>query len=137
LNDIHENASTPMPSNVDNVILTFPPRSISQWERAALAEWFAATQREGMDVVRAFVSERRGDDPRVVGRIAIVLRSSKDPAFLVYSPAESTFWVVASAPHWTDLQRFRTLRAALNSIRPVLDTPDALQGAELSSDLVW
>jgi hypothetical protein len=126
-----------MPSNVDNVILTFPPRPISQWERAVLAEWFAATQRAGMDVIRAFVSERRGDDPRIVGRIAVLLRGSKEPAYLVYSPAESTFWVVAATPNWSELQRFRTLRAALNSIRPVLDEPDALQSPEQPSDIIW
>jgi hypothetical protein len=32
--------------------------------------------------------------------------------------------VVVTAPSWSDVQRFRTLRAALNSIRPVLDSPD-------------
>jgi len=121
-----------MPSTADNVILTFPPRPISQWERALLAEWHAATQRDGLDVHRAFVSERRGDDPKIAGRIVVVLRASKDPAFLVHSPTESTFWVVTAGPRWDELQRFRTLRAALNSIRPVLDGPDAPQGMEYS-----
>ena len=120
-----------MPSTADNVILTFPPRPISQWERALLAEWFAATQREGLDVVRAFVSERRGDDPRVLGRIVVMLRAAKDPAFLVYSPAESAFWVVASAPGWNEFERFRTLRAALNSIRPVLEMPETITSTEV------
>ena len=78
--------------------LTFPPRPISQWERALLAEWFAATQRDGLDVHRAYVSERRGDDPKIVGRIVVVARPSKDPSHLVYSPAESTFWVVTRRP---------------------------------------
>ena len=119
-----------MPSTADNVILTFPPRPVSQWERALLAEWYAATQRDGLDIHRAFVSERRGDDPKVAGRIVIVLRASKDPSFLVHSPTESTFWVVTAAPNWDELQRFRTLRAALNSIRPVLDGPDGLQSLE-------
>jgi hypothetical protein len=114
-----------MPPTADNVLLTFPPRPISQWERALLAEWFAATQRVGLDVVRAFVSERRGDDPRIVGRVVVVLRSSKEPAFLVHSPSESAFWVVTAAPGWNEPQRFRSLRAALNSIRPVLEMPDA------------
>jgi hypothetical protein len=126
-----------MPSNADNVILTFPPRPISQWERAVLAEWFTATQREGLGIARAYVSERRGDDPMIVGRIVIVVRPSKEPLHLIYSPAESTFWVVSSAPAWGDLQRFRTLRAALNAIRPVLDGTDAAHGAELASNLVW
>jgi hypothetical protein len=113
-----------MPSSADNVILTFPPRPISQWERALLAEWYAATQRSGMDVARAFVSERRGDDPKVIGRIVVIVQPSRAPTHLVYSPAEQSFWVVVTAPSWSDVQRFRTLRAALNSIRPVLDSPD-------------
>lgn len=125
-----------MPSNPDNVILTFPPRPISEWERALLAEWFAATQRDGLDVARAFVSERRGDDPKIVGKIAIVMRAGSAPAHLVYSPRETAFWVVTSAPVWNRLQRYRTLRAALNSIRPVLDMPDATPSTQFAGDLV-
>ena len=124
-----------MPSTADNVILTFPPRSVSQWEKAVLAEWFAATRRDGLDVVRAFVSERRGDDPTMLGRIVVMLRAAKEPAFLVYSPADSAFWVVASAPGWSELQRFRTLRAALNSIRPVLEMPETTTSTEMAGTL--
>ena len=126
-----------MPSNIDNVILTFPPRPISQWERAVLAEWFAATKRKGLDIAQAFVSERRGDDPMIVGRIVIVVEPSTEPSHLIYSPSGSTFWVVASAPSWGDLLRCRTLQAALNSIRPVLDGQDFARGAERDSDLIW
>jgi len=125
-----------MPSNPDNVILTFPPRPVSQWERALLAEWFAATQRDGLDVARAYVSERRGDDPKIVGKIVIVMRASREPAHLVYSPRETAFWVVTSAPAWNHPQRYRTLRAALNSIRPVLDMPDAVSSTELTGTIV-
>jgi hypothetical protein len=117
-----------MPS-VDNVILTFPPRPVSHWERALLAEWLAATQRNGLDVHRAFVSERRGDNPKILGRIVVVLRSSPDqPSFLVHSPAEFPFWVVMAAPAWEEVWRFPTLRAALNAIRPVLDEPGPTGG---------
>jgi hypothetical protein len=126
-----------MPSNADNVILTFPPRPISQWQRALLAEWLAATQRDGLDIARAYVSERRGNDPMIAGRIAVVLWPNKEPSHLIYSPAESTFWVVSSGPAWGDLQRFRNLRAALNSIRPVLDTEDANPVGERITSLVW
>lgn len=126
-----------MPSNADNVILTFPPRPISQWERALVAEWFTACQHEGHDIARAFVSERRGDDPKIVGRIVVVVRPSKEPTHLIYSPAESTFWVISSAPCWGELQRFHTLRAALNSIRPVLDAPNDSAVGALAGDLVW
>jgi hypothetical protein len=125
-----------MPSHADNVILTFPPRPISQWERALLAEWFVATKREGLDIARAFVSERRGDEPKIVGRIVVVARPSKEPTHLVYSPAESTFWVVTMAPNWNEPQRYRTLRAALNSIRPVLEMPEIGQVTEATGSLV-
>jgi RimJ/RimL family protein N-acetyltransferase len=126
-----------MPSSADNVILTFPPRPVSQWERALLAEWFAATQRDSLDISRAFVSERRGDDPKIVGRIVVVVRPSKEPRYLIYSPAEQSFWVVATAPAWDNLQRFRTLRAALNSIRPVLEAPDETPATTMAHSLAW
>lgn len=125
-----------MPSHADNVILTFPPRPISQWERALVAEWFAATQRERAGITRAFVSERRGDDPKIVGRIVMIERPSREPTHLVYSPAEFAFWVVTVAPNWNEPQRFRTLRAALNSIRPVLETPEEIQIMEPTGTLV-
>lgn len=124
-----------MPSPADNVILTFPPRTVSREEQALLAEWFAATQRADLDVERAFISERRGDDPNIVGRIVVVLRSSKHPAFLAFAPTESLFWAVTAAPAWDKVHRFRTLRAALNWIRPVLDEPDTVQSSELSGNL--
>ena len=90
----------------------------------------------GSDVARAFVSERRGDDPRILGKIVIVMRAGREPAHLVYSPRETAFWVVTSAPVWERVQRYRTLRAALNSIRPVLEMPDATPTTEVSGDLV-
>jgi hypothetical protein len=86
--------------------------------------------------MRAFVSERRGDDPKIVGRIAIITRPSKEPTHLVYSPAESAIWVVTMAPNWNEPQRFRTLRAALNSIHPVLEAPEGIQVTETTGTLV-
>lgn len=113
-----------MLSPADNVVLTFPPRPISQWERAQLAEWHAATREHAPDIGRVFVSERRTDHPRIAGRIIVTLLSSQDPAYLVHAPAGLTFWVVAAAPDWDTLHRFRTLLAAMNFIRPVLAEPD-------------
>jgi len=124
-----------MPSNADNVILTFPPRPVSQWEKALLAEWLAATHRKGLDIHRAFVSDRRGDDPKILGRIVVVLWSGPEPAYLLHSPTGFTFWAVMEAPAWDEMQRFPTLRAALNSIRPVLGGPDAVYGVEFFADL--
>ena len=126
-----------MPSNADNVLLTFPPRPISQWERTVLADWFTATRRAKLDVAAAYVSERRGDDPMIVWRIVVVTRPDNGPSHLIYSPAESTFWVVSAAPAWGDLMRFRSLRDALNSIRPVLEVDDATRRSELTEVPVW
>ncbi len=109
-----------MSSSADAVMLTFPPRPVSQWERAVLAEWFAATQLHSQGVAAAYVSESRGDDPMMYGRIVVTVRPSNEPAHLVYSPAGSAIWVVASAPDWRSVRRFRTLRSALNGIRQVL-----------------
>ena len=116
-----------MPSKADNVILTFPPRPIAPRDHALLQEWFEATQRQDCDVIAAFVSERRGDDPMIVGRIAVVVSSNpftREPTHLVYSPAGSAFWVVATASSLGSLGRFTTLRDALNSIQPALATED-------------
>ena len=112
-----------MPSNADNVISTFPPRPIAPRDRTLLYEWFEATRRQATDVVAAYVSERRGDDPMMAGRIAIVVSSNpfaRDPTHLVYSPAGSTFWVVAAAQNFASLRRFATLQDALGSIHPAL-----------------
>jgi hypothetical protein len=124
-----------MPSNADKVILTFPPRPLSQWEKALLAAWLAATQRRGLDVHRAFVSERRGDDPKTLGRVVVVLRSSPDPAFLVHSPVELPFWIVMAAPGWDEVRRFSSLHAALNSIRLVPDALCSIGGEEFFGNL--
>jgi hypothetical protein len=110
-----------MPSTLDNVMLTFPPRPIAPRDRALLSEWFAATQRQDTDVVAAYVSERRGDDPMRAGRIAVIVsrnRFDREPTHLVFSPAGLTLWVVATAQTFGSPQRFATLREALDSICP-------------------
>ena len=114
-----------MLSSADNVVLTFPPRPLSEWERAQLAEWQAAARERAPDIGLVFISERRTDHQRVAGRIVITLRSSQNPAYLVHAPTGLTFWVVATAPDWDTLHRFRTLLVALNFIRPVLSEPKA------------
>jgi hypothetical protein len=126
-----------MPTNADNVILTFPPRPVSDWERALVTEWLAVAQQDELGISRAYVSERRGDDPMIAGRIAVVEEPSSHPTHVIYSPSGSTFWVIASAPKWHDLRRFGTLRAALNAIRPVFDTPNAAATKERADSLVW
>jgi hypothetical protein len=126
-----------MPSNADDVILTFPPRPISDWERALVAEWFAATRHDDLGITRAYVSERRGGDPVLAGRTMVVELPNKLPSHVIYSPAGSIIWVTSSAPLWRDLRRFGTLRAALDAIRPVFDEPDETPDRELASSIVW
>lgn len=116
-----------MPSKTDSVILTFPPQPVAPRDRALLRVWFAATQEQGSEVVAAYVSERRGDDPMIAGRIAIVVSSNpfaREPTHLVYSPRGWTCWVVAAADNLGSLQRFATLRDALSFIHPVVWTPE-------------
>jgi len=127
-----------MPSNADNVILTFPPRPIAPRDRDLLREWFEATQRQETGVVAAYVSERRGDDPMIAGRIAIVVSSNpfaREPTYLVYSPAGSTFWVVAGAHTFSSLRRYATLQDALSSIHPVW--PRERERESLQAAPVW
>jgi hypothetical protein len=124
-----------MLSPADSVVLTFPPRPLSQLERAQLAEWHAATRLHAPDIGRAFISERRTDHPRIAGRIVVTLRSHQDPAYLVHGPTGLTFWVVAAGPDWDALHRFRTLPAALNFIRPVLTEPDVRWAKRAASSL--
>jgi hypothetical protein len=67
-----------MRSNADNVILTFPSGPIPDWERALVAGWFTAAQRQELGISQAYVSERRADDPMIAGRIAIVAWPSRN-----------------------------------------------------------
>ncbi len=102
-----------------------------------LAEWLAAVQRDGCGIANAYVCERRGDDPMLAGRIVVLEQPGHAPSYLVYSLSECTFWVVSSSPDFAELRRFRTLRDALNAIRPVLDEPEAEQPDAPARHLAW
>ena len=57
-------------------------RSVSQWERALLAQWFASTDRTGVAAIAAaYVSERSHDDPRLRNMIVIAERSKGEVNF--------------------------------------------------------
>jgi hypothetical protein len=81
-----------------------------------VAEWLAAAG----DVTSAYVSNRRNDDPALHHRIIIATGPGDGPSHLVHAPSGRNIWVVFSAGPRTRVHRFQTLRAALNSIRPVL-----------------
>jgi hypothetical protein len=107
-----------MHHHLENVLLTFPPRPITDGERQILLDWIATT-----DDLFAFVSERRSDDPAIYRRIVVMRRATNRNLYLVHSPKDSDCWLVMSATERENVGYFPTLRAALNYIRPT--TPSA------------
>jgi hypothetical protein len=95
-------------------------RSVSQWERALLAQWFAGTERTGAGaVVAAYVSERSQDNPRHRNMIVVAEHAKNDVAFLVHRPLGDNAWTLTCGRTGDELGRFRTLPEALNMIRPL------------------
>ena len=91
-------------------------RVLTLAERALVAEWIACAG----DIGEAYVSGRRDDDPALRNRVVIVTRPEDGPTHLVHAPTRRGIWIVLSLGNPTKIQRFSTLRAALNSVRPVL-----------------
>jgi hypothetical protein len=104
-----------------DMILKFPARPLRPDERALVLEWIAAAG----DIALAYVSTRESDDPALKDRIVVMADPEKGPSHLVHAPMGRNIWMVFSAGRRTRIQRFQTLRAALNSIRPVLVKPGA------------
>ena len=98
-----------------DAISYFPARPLTPVEHALLAEWLAVAG----DVVVAYVSSRRGDDPAYYRRIVVVTNCDEGPSHLVHAPSGRDFWLVFSFHEEPRIRSFPTLRAALNSIRPV------------------
>jgi hypothetical protein len=101
------------------MIRDLPARLLAPDERTLVAEWLSGAG----DIAEAYVSNRRGDDPALYHRIVIVVEPADGPAYLVHAPTGRDIWIVLTLGRRTKVQRFRTLRAALNSIRPVLVEP--------------
>jgi hypothetical protein len=99
-----------------DAIRHFPARLPTPEEQALVAEWLA---RAG-DIAAAYVSHRRTDDPAHYRRIVIVANPEEGPSHLVHSPSGRKRWIVFSLGRKSQIQSFPSLRAALNSIRPVL-----------------
>ncbi len=104
-----------MPNRTGDVLRTFPPRPLNPDERTLVDTWLAAT----CDVASAYVSERRSDDPTLYRRIVITVGPEPGPTYLVHAPAGISCWLVSAAGRGAEVQRYNSLRAALNSIRPV------------------
>jgi hypothetical protein len=113
------NASTPCDAIVrpmKDMIRDLPARLLAPDERALVAEWLSGAG----DITEAYVSDRRGDDPALSHRIIIVTNPDAGPTHLVHAPLGRDIWIVLTLGRRTKIRRFRTLRAALNSVRSVL-----------------
>jgi hypothetical protein len=99
-----------------DAIRHFPARPLTPEENALVEEWLAAAG----DVASAYVSNRRSDDPALFHRIIIAASPEDRPSHLVHAPSGRDLWIVFSLGRRTKIRRFKTLQAALNSIRPVL-----------------
>ena len=105
-----------MSSYAQAVMLTFPPRELAPFERELVAEWLALAG----DISEAHVSMRRSDDPALYRRIVISDAPDGRPTHLVHHPDGLELWVKMTIGPYPLIEMFGTLRAALNSIRPVL-----------------
>ena len=93
------------------VLLTFPPRALTNWERETLRGWV-----EAVDGFTAFVAERRSDDPAIYRRIVIARRRTKQHAYTIHTPQGMDVWIVVSAAEGEDVGTFPTVRAAPHAV---------------------
>ena len=115
-----------MSADAHTVLLTFPPRELSPLDRALVGEWLA----HAGDIVGAYACERRADDPALYRRIVVIDNPEGHPSYLIHQPSGLATWVKTTVGPYVQVEMFDTLRAALNSIRPVLaDTAEGLASA--------
>ena len=101
---------------MQDAIRHFPARPLTPDEHALVDEWLA----NAGDIVAAYVSNRRGDDPAQYRRIVILTKPDEGPAYLVHAPVARNEWIVFSLGENSQIRSFPTLRVALNAVRPVL-----------------
>jgi hypothetical protein len=113
-------------------------RSVSQWERALLAQWFAGTDRTGAAaIVAAYVSERSRDDPRLRNMIVVAEHAKTDVAYLLHRPLGESAWILTSGRTGDEIGRYRTLPEALNMIRPLSAISEIQPIAEVDHAEAW
>jgi len=105
-----------MPGHSDDFEDALPPRPLRPEERSLLEEWLAAAG----DVSSAYVSMRRDDGPALYRKIVITVEGDGEPSYLIDTPAGTDVWIVVQCRPAPDAEEFRSLREALNSVRPVL-----------------
>ena len=81
-----------------------------------VADWLALAG----DILVAYVSERRSDDPRLHRRVVIVAGPTERPSHVIHAPTGNITWLVTIVGPPPHVEQFDTLRDALNSVRPVL-----------------
>ena len=113
-----------------DAIRNFPARLLTPDERALVTEWLTSVG----DIAATYVSSRCDDDPAHYRRIVIVTKPDEGPSHLVHAPSGRDIWIVFSVGRRTSIQRFPTLRAALNSIRPVLADSAPMQAPASSGE---
>jgi hypothetical protein len=91
-----------------------PPRPLTDDERLILRGWIRAAT--GFS---AFVSERATDDPAIYRRIVVSRRDTRQPLYLIHASTQSAGWIMVSADSAEHVQRFPTLRAALDYLEPI------------------
>jgi hypothetical protein len=111
---------------MQTAIRHLPARLLKPEERALVSEWFAAAA----DIALAYVSSRLGDDPTLLHRIIVITKAQDGPSHIVHAPSGRDLWIVFAAGRRTRVRRFRTLRAALNFIRPVLVEAEAVDAPD-------
>jgi hypothetical protein len=108
-----------------NGIRHFPARLLTPTEQALVQDWVALAG----DVPSAYVSRRDNDDPALRHRIVVSTNPDNIPTYLVHAPAGRHIWIVFSLEPKMSIRSFRSLRAALNSIRSVLSGAHATKQA--------
>src|SRR5689334_8780533 len=98
----------------------FPARPLTPGEHVLVAEWLALAG----DVAATYVSSRRSDDPALFRRIVVAAHPGEGPSHLIHAPSGRDIWIVFTLGRRMKIRRFRTIRAALNSVRPVLGDTD-------------
>jgi hypothetical protein len=99
-----------------DAIRNFPARPPTPDERALLIDWLALAS----DIASAYIAQRRSDDPDFRHRIVVTASIEDAPSHVIYAAAGRDVWIVSTPGQRTRIRRFRTLRAALNFVRPVL-----------------
>jgi hypothetical protein len=103
-------------SRMRNEIRHFPARLMTFDEQALVADWLATAG----DVALAYISNRCNDDPSLHHRLIIRAGTDDAPSHIVHAASGRDIWFVFEPGGRARIRRFRTLRTALNSIRPVL-----------------